>query len=405
MALEEMYGFVFSDDLRQRRAVPDVINPDIKRNLTLTKVRQVGTKLQKEMNPVEFEKLKEFIVEWIKNKNDKQKVSDIKSELVKRAYKADVDWSVYEDLLLQMKQEFMIETLLKGLSNGRTGSISSVHKARLLQCIAYAIKVGLNYQELAPFKFDMRLVPTKKLDEDDLPYVYPGKVVTKAEMAAIEKQKKAHVGDLMAMPLYENIDVPKADLGEYIRVEKLRDIPDQLVNPTKRKVLQMIYKISPDFKLNLDDLDEKQLKELCKLDLPMSVEAFKYFYCVEHEAEWLGKLDEAYRKWLSESSFKKYMGKSSARRFLTLSPIREVEAKSVEDVLSGDFKALESLVYHVKPSVSGLPSTSAYNPDVDYAKRLSQELQKLDVLPAGFDYLCAVKAKVVDEPTRKRKGI
>ena len=62
-------------------------------------------------------------------------------------------------------------------------------------------------------------------------------------------------------------------------------------------------------------------------------------------------------------------------------------------------------MYHVKPSVSGLPSTSAYNPDVDYAKRLSQELQKLDVLPAGFDYLCAVKAKVVDEPTRKRKGI
>ena len=64
----------------------------------------------------------------------------------------------------------------------------------------------------------------------------------------------------------------------------------------------------------------------------------------------LGKLDEAYRKWLLESSFKKYMGKSSAR-FLTLSPIREVEAKSVEDVLSGDFKALESLVYHVKLGV------------------------------------------------------
>ena len=73
MALEEMYGFVFSDDLRQRRAVPDDINPDIKRNLTLLKVRQAGSKLQQEMNAKEFEKLRILLRNGLRIK-DKQKV-------------------------------------------------------------------------------------------------------------------------------------------------------------------------------------------------------------------------------------------------------------------------------------------------------------------------------------------
>ena len=400
-----MYNHVFSDESMQQRAVPEIISQEIKKKIHFEKALEVLPELRKEVDDADFEILRKFLLEWNSEKDDHDKVSRYKDELVTRAYKADVEWSVYADYLEKVDEKIMMLELLRGFPDGGAQTVSPETKARLLHCIAYAIKVGLNYQELTPFAVNLTKVPNRKsLDVDDLSYVYPGKVVTKADMAAIEKQKKVHLEDLKALPLYEGITFPSADLGEYIRTSTLKamkDIPVQLVNPTKRKVLQMIYNMSPDFNLNLDELDTKKLKELCKLDLPMIEEASNYFYCVEHEAELLVQLDKAYRKWLLEGSFKKYMGISSARLFLTLSPIREVEAKTVEDVLAGDSGALESLVYHVKPSVLGLPRTSAYDVDVDFAQRLSSELQGLNVLPDGYEYLCAVKAKGLRRGKRK----
>lgn len=400
-ALEEMFDDVFSNVSRQRREVPGIIPQSIKEKITLRRVMAAAARKQEEMDPSEFKELETFILGWKSERKDAQKVSERKDMLVKGAYKADMDWSVYEEVLSSADQTFMLDSLVLGFPKGGSGSISRVQKARLLKCISYAIKAGLNYQELTQFKFDLRSVPKKSLDEDDLRFVYPGKVVSKKDMEALRRKKKVHVGELLSLPLYEGISVPKPDLGEYIRVEKLKNIADQLVNPTKRLVLQMIYKLSPDFRLNLDELSQDQLRELCKLDIPVSKEALAYFYCVEHEDEMLGELDKAYRKWLLEDSFKKYMGETSASHFLTLSPIGEVEAKSVEDVLAGDFDALKSLVYHVKPSVLGLPNPSPYDVDVEYALRLSEELQTLGVLPAGFDYLCAVKAKGLQSGKRR----
>jgi len=405
MTLLQMYEHVFSDESMQQRAVPEIISQGIKEKIHFTKVLELISGLKEEMDKADFEELRKFLIEWTRLKEDHVKVDRIKDVLVTRAYKADVEWSVYETYLLNATETNMMLALLRGFPRGGAHSVSPETKARLLQCIAYAIKVGLNYQELEPFAVNLTKVPNRKsLDEDDIQFMYPGQIVSEKEVDALKTQKKVHLENLKSLPLYEGITFPSADLGEYIRTSTLKamkDIPVQLVNPTKRKVLQMIYNISPDFKLNLDELDNKKLKELCKLDLPMIAEASNYFYCVEHEAELLDKLDKAYDKWLLEGSFKKYMGISSARPFLTLSPIREVEAKSVEDVLAGDSGALESLVYHVKPSVIGLPRTSVYDVDVDYAKRLSQELQDLNVLPSGYDYLCAVKAKGVQSGKRK----
>jgi hemerythrin-like domain-containing protein len=407
MNLADLYEFVFSEESKNQRKMPVHVHNTIKSKIDLGKVRNICIKLKREkkINPDEFDKLSKFIKEWTEQRKDDHKVSIMKDMLVKSAYKADIEWSAYVEILEGMEQDVLIETLLLGFPNGGTGTISPVHKARLLECITYAIKVGLNTQELAPFKFYWRSVPRKNLDDDDLSYVYPDKVVSEEEMAALSKRKKVHVGDLKAKPLYENIYIPNADLGDYISAEKLKDVPDMLVNPTKRRVLQMIYEISPDFKLNLDELDEEQLKKLCRLDLPFD-EAMDYFYCVEHEEALLEKLDEAYKQWLLNDSYKKYMGKMSANRFLTLEPIRKVGVKSVDDVLNGDFWALKSLVYYVKSSEAGVPDITQYIPDTDYAMRLSKQLQDLGVLPPGFDHYCAVKGETLevktDSPVHKR---
>jgi len=400
----EMYQDVFSVKSKQQLMVPETISQDIKKKISLYDVAKAGYKLQGAGDL--SKELETFIRGWVANKDNPDATAKYKKQLVIRAYHLKSPWDIYVGMLLGMENKPMVELLLDKYSEDDKGSISEFRKARLLQCISYAIKVGLNYQELTPFKFDRRLVPGRKnLDVDDLSYMYPDKVVTKADMAAIEKQKKVHLENLKALPLYEGITFPEADLGEYIRTSTLKamkDIPVQLVNSRKRNVLQLIYNISPDFKLNLDELDERKLKKLCGLPMrPIRDQALEYYNCVEHEDLLLFQLDEAYENWLKDSSYKKYIGERSPRRFLSLDPIQEVGIQSVGDVLAGNFGALESLVYYQKPFVPGLPRTSVYDVDVDYARRLSQELQDLNVLPAGYDYLCAVKAKGLQLGKRK----
>jgi hypothetical protein len=403
-ALMEMYEDVFSNISRSQRVVPENISQDIMKKISLNNVVKYGLALSKvrELRP----EVKEFITEWVAKQRDPETKAEKKKQLVIRAYSPEITWEAYENELLGMDEFPMAKLLLNNYSEDVKGSISQVHKARLLQCIVYAIKMGLNYQRLAEFTVNLKKVPNRiPLGEDDLPFVYAGKIVKDTDIAALKKQTKVRLEDLKALPQYEGITFPEADLGEYIRTSTLKamkDIPVQLVNIMKREVLQLIYNISPDFKLNLDELDEGTLKKLCGLLLgPIRDQALQYYNCVEHEEQLLTQLDEAYNTWLSNDSYLKYIGERSPRQFLKLEPIQEVDIQSVDDVLAGNFGALQSLMYHQKPSMSGLPETSEYEPDMEYARSLSAELQGLGVLPADYDYLCAVKAKS-DEPDAER---
>ena len=395
MALMEMYEDVFSANSRQQRVVPGNVSENIKKKLSATKVARAGFELLKagKLRP----EVKKFITEWVQNDDEGTESAQYKRKLVVRAYSPEIPWETYEDMLLSMDNKPMIDLLLDQYSEDVKGSISQTHKARLLQCIVYAIKMGLNYQKLTEFTVNLKKVPKKKfLDEYALPFVYADKIVKDTDIAALKKQKKVHLEDLKALPLYEGITFPPADLGEYIRTSTLKAmevIPVQLVNSTKRNVLQLLYNISPDFNLNLDELDERKLKKLCGLPMrPIRDQALQYYNCVEHEEQLLTQLDEAYNTWLTNDSYLKYIGEISPRQFLKLEPIQKVDIQSVDDVLAGNFGALRSLMYHQKPSMSGLPKTSEYEPDMEYARSLSAELQRLGVLPADYDYLCAVKA-------------
>jgi len=403
MALMEMYKDVFSNISRSQRAVPENISQKIKKKISLNNVVTYGRVLKKAGTLQEG--LKTLIRGWVLNKKNTDATAKYKKQLVIRAYDPEITWEAYEGMLLSMGNKPMAKLLLDEYSEDDKGSVSQVHKARLLQCITYAIKIGLNYQVLKPFAVNLSKVPKKLfLDEEEI--VYPkDKLVSKKEEEELKKQTKVHLEDLKALPLYEGITFPPADLGEYIRTSTLKAMegtPDQLVNSTKRNVLQLLYNISRDFKLNLDELDQKSLKKLCGLPLnPIRDQASEYYNCVEHEERLLALLDRAYNNWLSDKSYKKYIGERSPRQFLKLEPIRDVGIQSVDDVLAGNFDALQSLMYYQKPSVSGLPELSEYEPDMEYARSLGVELQRLDVLPAGYDYLCAVKAQGLQPGKRK----
>lgn len=404
MALVGMYQDVFSVKSKQQLMVPETISQDIKKKISLNDVAWAGYELKKAGDL--SEELETFIKGWVAKKDDTDATAKYKKQLVIRAYDLQSPWVIYESMLLRMENKPMVELLLDKYSEDDKGSIIEFRKARLLQCISYAIKVGLNYQKLEPFTVNLKKVPKQRiLDADDIKFMYPGELVSKEQEEALKKQKKVHLEDLKALPLYEGITFPEADLGEYIRTSTLKSmegISVQLVNYTKRNVLQLLYNISPDFNLNLDELDEGKLKKLCGLHLgSIEKKALEYYNCVEHEDVLLSQLDGAYNNWLSDNSYKKYIGERSPRRFLSLEPIQDVGIQNVDDVLAGNFDALQSLMYHQKPSVIGLPRTSVYGVDVDYARRLSQELQRLDVLPAGYDYLCAVKAKGLQPGKRK----
>ncbi len=393
--LMEMYEDVFSDTSRRQRALPTKIDQAIKDKIKLNNVVTYGADLKNDGKI--SEELDTFLTEWVANKDNANMAAKKKKQLLTRAYSPEYTWEAYVGMLRDMDEKSMAELLLDRYSEDDKGSISELHKARLLQCISYAIKMGLNYQKLTEFTVNLGKIPNRiPLDVDDLPYVYPGKLVTDTDIAALKKQKKVHLEDLKALPLYEGITFPEADLGEYIRtstLKEMKDIPVQLVNLMKRDVLQLIYNISPDFNLNLDELDERTLKKLCGLSMgPIRKQALEYYNCVDHEEHLLARLDEAYNSWLSNNSYLKYIGEISPRQFLNLEPIQAVRIQSVDEVLDGNFDALRSLIYHQKPSMSGPLETSEYEPDIEYARSLSAELQRLGVLPAGYDYLCAVKA-------------
>lgn len=397
-----MYLDVFDDTSRRQRVVPTKIDQSIKDKINFIYVVTYGADLKRDGEL--SEELNTFLTEWVGNQKNPAYTAKKKIQLLTRAYRPELTWEAYEGMLRDMDEESMAKLLVDRYSEDVKGTISQVQKARLLQCISYAIKVGLNSQELTEFTVNLGKIPNKiPLDDDE---VYPkGKLVSKKEEEALRKQKKVHLEYLKALPQYEGITFPEADLGEYIRASTLKameGIPTQLVNPTKRKVLQLIYSISSDFKLNLDELDEKNLKKLCGLSLgPIGKQASEYYNCVENEDLRLSRLDEAYENWLTNDSYKKYIGERSPRQFLKLEPIRDVGIQSVDDVLAGNFDALQSLMYYQKPSVSGLPELSEYEPDMEYARSLGVELQRLDVLPAGYDYLCAVKAKGLQPGKRK----
>ena len=244
-------------------------------------------------------------------------------------------------------------------------------KGRLLRIIHMAIKIGLNYQMLSPFR---------------------------GQFLPDQHDEKVRMSDLAESPYWEGIHVVP-DMDGYVPVASLRDLKtDQLVNMVKRVTLYKIYKVNKDYRLNLDEASPTELKTLCSLKTlerapGVHADACRYF------VRGTGSMDTMYETWLqSNKSFKPYRKEvTDETKFITVPETIYPLQTTVNDVL-GDVHLLAGLIKyrnhddHEKEIVKHGDIDLANAPsDAGFAVELSQKFVELGFLPEGYEMYCGVK--------------
>ena len=264
-------------------------------------------------------------------------------------------------------------------------------KARLKRILQMAIKIGLNYQMLSVF--DVKFLPQQyDLADDDYDTYF-------AERLVPENFKKVKMSDLSASPYWEGIRVVP-DMGDYVSVESLNSLKtDQLVNMVKRTTLYRIYRVSEDYRLNLDDATPNDFKILCglkTLELAPDVHAD----ASRHFVRGTGRMEVMYRLWLdSNQSFKPYRKDvTDDTTFITVPDIPYTAETDVNEVL-GDLSLLPGLIRlrnhddHENEIVkNGDLVLSSVPSDAEFAVELSREFVRLGFLPEGYERYCGVKS-------------
>ncbi len=367
-----------------------------------------------------------------------------------------LDWAAfkteYERMGGKMLAERIMENVLK--EEGKKVCVDVEKKKRLLKCISFAIRVGLNYQELekfeakVPMSRDMRPLKTPMTLADVEHLKIPLHDLSDEEMKGegvltLDESKKIRRSDL------EGFDM-KLPEGEYIRFtdilfEKVNtedmwtdphwkgmcsrcDLPDGhvslwnlkdvwsfeegevfFVNPTKRTTLQYVRSVAsnPDIKthiegsynVELDNLPQASIKRLCKLKTlqkaPRVLAA-----ALAYVRTGTDNLEESYRVWLnSKNSFKLYKRddlEPTVKPFFAPNIDYPGSAK-VEEIIAGDLTKLAGLITLRRPDDHEAalhkdpPALVPGAPDVDFQEKLSEAFEKMGFLPPGYDMYCGVK--------------
>ena len=328
---------------------------------------------------------------------------------------------------------------------------------------SFAIRVGLNYQELekfeakVPMSVDMSPI-TYPMDLEDVESLGILVDLTEEELNQIEGTvskeqskkvaridledlgmklpegeyipftdipfKKVSTGDMWTDPHWKgmcsNTDLPNG----YVSLWNLNDVFSFeegdvfFVNPTKRKTLQFVRSVAtnPDIKthtegsydVDLDNLPQASIERLCKLKtLKKAPRVWKvadtYF------RDGTGNLEESYRIWqLSKQSYKVYKRddlEPVPKPFFTPEIDYPGEGK-IEDIISGDLSTLAGLIKlrnnddHEAALHRDPPVLVSGAPDVDFQRKLSAAFEEMGFLPTGYDRYCGVKR---GEPALTRK--
>ena len=394
----------------------------------------------KTVKPIDREKIKDekinitknelsHIIQTVKGIQDRisngisngNNLREMKKELVDADFPTtDMSWEDYKamdktELYKHMWLNLLYPTTVENFV------VDEDKKKRLLRCLYFAIRVGLNYQELGLMK-PVRVKYAVSMTEEDANALNlelkeqddsdrSGKIMSEEQWnmkkvkvdgkyVLLSELKKVKVEELRKDPYYENIDL-NADLGDYISIKALSR-SQVLVNATKRKTLRRIFKVSQSYEVNLDKASASDIDVLCgltTLTLAPSLHAAADCY-FRGEVD---MMESEYNLWLlSSDAFKLYQGQieENDKPFIDSAVIPKGKDGDVSAVLQGDFDVLSSLIVDVVPDdhVNDLVKKGALNPvsgsvDVDYSEKLSENLVGLGFMPEGFVQYCGVKLK------------
>lgn len=327
-----------------------------------------------------------------------------------------LNWEEYKNDFLRDRDEEETKTLYNRLVNNYfKGSCEKVINGRkkqsLKKCIAMAIKIGLNYQELEKFK--VAHIQQVLMDESDARELgitltpitlkqirkhFGDEVVPRGTLWAGDKpfkEYKVYRSDLESSPYWEGIPV-EYDLGDAVSLSKLTmTVPNVYINRTKRETLLKIYDTFGDYNVNLDTATPDQLKKLCDLKTPRL--APRVFERGDNNMEKL------YDEWMqSDRSVKLFRGDLAKPLFFQAPYISATEIPragdtSVSDIISGDFTNIGTLISTGNPvsnaAIVADPVVPTFDPvDANFARQLSDAFVELGFLPRGSEEYCGVKA-------------
>ena len=333
-----------------------------------------------------------------------------------------LNWEEYKNDFLRDRDEEETKTLYNRLVNNYFKEscekvINGMKKQSLKKCIAMAIKIGLNYQELEKFKVDhiqkvlMDATDARKLGITLTPITlkqireyYGDEVVPRGTWWAGDKpfkEYKVKRSDLESSPYWEGIPV-EYDLGDAVSLSKLTmKVPNVYINRTKRETLLKIYDTFGEYNVNLDTATPDQLKKLCDLKTPrLAPEIHTNMTCFFEGGE--NNMENLYDEWMqSDRSVKLFRGDLAKPPeeppYISATEIPRAGDTSVSDIIRGDFTNIGTLISTGNPvsnaAIVADPVDPTYDPvDANFARQLSDAFVELGFLPRGSEEYCGVKA-------------
>ena len=301
--------------------------------------------------------------------------------------------------------------------------INGMKKQSLKKCIAMAIKIGLNYQELEKFKVAhiqkvlmdakdaARLGITLTPITDELIRKHFGDEVVPRGLWVGDKpfeEYKVKRSDLESSPYWEGIPV-EYDLGDAVSLSKLTmEVPNVYINRTKRETLLKIYDTFGEYNVNLDTATPDQLKKLCDLKTPrLAPNIHTNMTCFFEGGE--NDMEKLYDEWMqSDRSVKLFRGDLAKPPeeppYISATEIPRAGDTSVSDIISGDFTNIGTLISTGNPVSNAAIVADPVDPtddpvDDNFARQLSDAFVELGFLPRGSEEYCGVK---VGEGSAKR---
>lgn len=457
--LQEMYKETFptpSGNANIDKLLPKFTN-QVQPFLYDTAITAIIVQVHKDGRKEDAQKMLDFYNNRPEQKEPTAFLRWARSNIHKDYMLSPLDWAAFKTEYERMGGKMLAERIMENVLKEEDVKVcvDVEKKKRLLKCISFAIRVGLNYQELekfeakVPMSRDMRPLKTPMTLADVVHLKIPLHDLSAEELLQIEgivtkeQSKKIRISDLKDF----GMKLPK---GEYIRFtdipfEKVNtedmwtdphwkgmcswcDLPDGhvslwnlkdvwsfeegevfFVNPTKRKTLQYVRSVAsnPDIKthiegsynVELDNLPQASIKRLCKLKTlqkaPRVLAA-----ALAYVRTGTDNLEESYRVWLnSKNSFKLYKRddlEPTVKPFFAPN-IDYPGSANVEEIIAGDLTKLAGLITLRRPDnheaalYKSKPVLVPGAPDVEFQKDLSEAFEKMGFLPPGYDMYCGVK--------------
>lgn len=414
LPLKQMYNETFGVATVQKEDLQDLtFNAEI----LLQNFKKVYKKVYKEAPAEEKKTVKSFInrmITFLQN-NNTRKVSETIKDMIQKDYmNSELNASAYKKRFESLDYEAKAQKLLASLFSEKVTKkmvVDPEKKNKLLRIIHMAIKIGLNYQMLEPFKSKF-LPPTEEITAEEYDELFKDEIVTDEMLAKYgDPIKKVSVEDLSSHPYWENIRV-FPDLTDFVTLHALKTLKtDQLINTVKRTTLYHVYKVKHDYRLNLDEASASDLQQLCglttlRLAPRVHYAATRYFLGGDNE----NRMRTMYDKWLNSSkSFKMYT-KPVEVKFFNIPKFPFKPETTVNDVLE-DVSKLPGLFWYTKdedPDSESIKNGDLERSDVpadaNFAIELSRKFVEMGFLPVGYERYCGVKAGEVN-PKRSTDGM